>query len=301
MRLPTPTLLPILLLLMISACGDQQTPTVQRQPEPSGFIVAVNTPLQYFAQRLIGNDIEVRMLAPDGSDPAQWQPSVDDVRQLQQAKLILLNGAGYSNWLNKVSISDSTVVNTSSTVREQWIALEDQVSHSHGPTGEHAHNGYAFTTWMDMKLAQSQAEQVALALRDRWPDKTESIDTNLAALLADLAALDKGFIAAAAQLRDRRLIYSHPVYQYFERRYGLHGVSLHWEPDLMPPEDEWKELLRLNTEETLFIWEAKPVAKITDRMRDSGIEFVILDPAANQREKDWMTVQRENLVGLSPQ
>ena len=299
MRFPAHMLLPTLLLLMVTACGDQQAPTVQQQPEPSGFIVAVNTPLQYFAQSLIGNDIEVRMLAPDGSDPAQWQPSIDDVRQLQQAKLILLNGAGYSSWLNKVSISDSALVNTSSTVLEQWIELASQVSHSHGPTGEHAHGGYAFTTWMDMGLAQVQAKTIAQALQERWPEKAESLDRELDALLADLSALDEGFMAAATRLQGRQLVYSHPVYQYFERRYGLPGVSLHWEPDLMPPEDEWKELQRLNTEETLFIWEAKPVAKITDRMRESGIEFVILDPAANQRENDWMMVQRENLVGLS--
>ncbi len=300
MRLPFQYFSISLLLLTVVACGDQRAPATQQQPEPSEFIVAVNTPLQYFAQRLIDEDIEVRMLAPDNTDPAQWQPSIEDVLQLQRAQLILLNGAGYSGWLNKVSISDSALVNTSASVREQWIELESQVSHSHGPTGEHAHGGYAFTTWMDMSLAQVQAKAIAYALQEHWPEKVKSIDRKLDSLLADLNVIDDGFMVAATGLQNHQLIYSHPVYQYFERRYGLQGLSLHWEPDRMPSEEQWSELQRLNTDDALFIWEAKPAAEIAAHMRESGIKFVILDPAANQREKDWMTVQRENLDRLSP-
>ncbi|MEP4147032.1 MAG: zinc ABC transporter substrate-binding protein [Halioglobus sp.] len=301
MRFPAQTLPLILLLLVIAACGDKQTSNAPQQLQRPEFIIAVNTPLQYFAQRLLDDEIEVLMLAPEDTDPAQWQPSVEDVLQLQQAQLILLNGAGYSNWLSKVSISDSALVNTSAAAREQWIELEGEVSHSHGPGGEHAHGGYAITTWMDMNLAQDQAKEVARALQERWPEKTESIDRHLSALLADISAIDEGFMMAATQLEGRQLIYSHPVYQYFERRYDLHGVSLHWEPDLMPSDKQWRELAQLNTENTLFIWEASPSTEIADRMKESGIKFVTLDPAANQREKDWMTVQQENLLRLSPQ
>ena len=250
MKLPARTLLPILLLLIIAACGDSQAPTAQQQPATSEFIVAANTPLQYFAQRMLGDDIEVRMLAPKGSDPAQWQPSIDDVLQLQQAELILLNGAGYSDWLNKVSISDSALVNTSSSVREQWLELKARVSHSHGPTGEHAHGGYAVTIWMDMSLAQIQAKAIAHALGEHWPERVESIDSELDALLVDLNALDEDFMAAATRLQGRQLVYSHPVYQYFEHRYGLAGVSLHWEPDLMPSDEQWRKLQRLNTDDS---------------------------------------------------
>lgn len=299
MTLNARALLSTMFLTLLTACGDAQGPLEQPQSERAEFIVATNTPLQYFTQRLLGNEIEVLMLAPENTDPAQWQPSVDEILQLQQARLILLNGAGYSNWLNKVSVSDNSLVNTSSTVREQWIELGNQASHSHGPKGEHAHSGYAFTIWMDMKLAQDQAKQIALALQDQWPEKAENVRANLASLLTDLATIDEGFMSAAGALKSRQLIYSHPVYQYFERRYGLAGVSLHWEPNLMPNEEQWREIQRLNTEDTLFIWEAEPTAVISDRMKKANIEFVVLDPAANQREKDWMTVQRENLVRLS--
>ena len=93
------------------------------------------------------------------------------IESLLGASLVLLNGAGYSGWLDKVSLKSDSLVPTSEALRDNWIALEDQVTHSHGPGGEHAHAGYAFTTWMDMSLARVQAESVAAALVSRWPER----------------------------------------------------------------------------------------------------------------------------------
>lgn len=282
---------------LLTACDEQSAP-LQRVDKSETFVIAVNGPLHYFATRLLDNDIKVRMLVPADTDPAQWQPSVEDVLQLQQAELILLNGAGYSSWLNKVSVIDSRLVLTSGAARDEWIELEGQLSHSHGPDGEHAHGGYAFTTWMDMNLAQIQATAVAKALRARWPEKQALIDGKLVALLADIVDLDNGYMAAATRIQNRQLVYSHPVYQYFERRYELPGLSLHWEPDLMPGDAQWSELQRLTSEDILFIWEAEPAVEITGRMSALGIEWVVLDPAANLAENDWLAVQKKNVARL---
>ncbi len=264
---------------------------------PSGaYVVAVNNPLAYFAERLAGDAIEVRMPAPPGTDPAFWQPTVDDILLLQGAELIILNGAGYSPWLNKVSISRRSLVVTSS--QESWIALEDQVTHSHGPQGEHAHGGYAGTTWMDLLLAATQAEAVANALATLLPEQAPEIDARLAELRNELATLDGEMKQCAAQLVDRQLIYSHPVYQYFERRYGLPGASLHWEPDSMPSEEQWRKLESALGDDALFIWEAEPEEAIAARMASMNLAFVVIDPAANSSEGDWMSVQQGNLLRL---
>jgi zinc transport system substrate-binding protein len=294
----TPLLIAALFTALISACGGDSTPS-QPQNNADPFIVAVNSPLQYFAQRLIGDEVEVRMPAPAGSDPAQWQPAVEDILQLQQAELILLNGAGYSHWLNKVSLSDHQLIDTSKAASETLIRIETQVTHSHGPKGEHAHGDYAFTTWMDMDLARVQAQAVAAALRMRWPERRDDIDRNLTALIGDLQQLAEAYTETASHLQSRQLVYSHPVYQYFERRYGLPGTSLHWEPNIMPEEAQWDELRKVATESTLFVWEAEPSEDIALRMRDMAVEFVIVDPAANTAEDDWLIVQRANIAMLS--
>jgi zinc transport system substrate-binding protein len=286
-----------LLCGFVTACGSESTPALQERKIDS-FIVAVNTPLQYFAQYLVGHELEVRMLAPAGTDPAQWQPDIENILQLQQAKLILLNGAGYSSWLNKVSLSEEQLLVTSAAASSEWIPLTDQVSHSHGPQGEHAHSGYAFTTWMDMSLSQVQAKAIADALQSQWPEKQTDIEGKLTSLLAELGSIDRGYADAAARLRKNQIIYSHPVYQYFERRYNLPGISLHWEPDVMPSDVQWTELQNIESDKVLFIWEAEPSPDIAERMDKIGIRSVVVDPAANIESDRWFSVQRENIERL---
>ncbi len=291
------TLTSLLLCVLISACSGERAPEPS-QPGAAPYLVAVNNPLQYFAQRLLGVEPPVLLPVPAQGDPARWLPTVDDILQLQGAELVLLNGAGYSGWLDKTSLAPGRLVVTAEPARAQWIELENTVTHSHGPQGEHAHGGFAFTTWMDFALAAQQAQAVGNALVAHWPQREARIRADLESLLADLEALDQGFTAVAARLRGRQMIYSHPVYQYFERRYGLSGSSLHWEPDAMPTQSQWQALQRLARPGSLFVWEAPPQADIAERMDALGIDWVVLDPGANAGELDWLALQRRNLAAL---
>ena len=135
-------------------------------------------------------------------------------------------------------------------------------------------------------------------LVNRWPQRREQVSGNLAALVADIDALDEGYREQAARLADRQIIYSHPVYQYFERRYDLPGHSVHWEPNVMPDETQWQELEQLRQQNSLFVWEAEPEAAISERMAAMGLMSVIVDPASNCGDREWLEVQRENLSQL---
>ena len=110
-------------------------------------VFVVNYPLKYFAERIGGEYVKVLFPAPGGIDPAFWIPDIQTISAYQQADLILLNGAAYSKWVDKVSLPQSKLVNTSRKFKDQYITIEGAVTHSHGSGGEHAHEGVAFTTW----------------------------------------------------------------------------------------------------------------------------------------------------------
>ena len=281
-----------LLASLLTACSEPG-PTPEASTGKTPYIVAVNRPLAWFAEQLLGGRVEVVMPAPAGTDPARWRPDADDVGLLQEAELVLLNGADYSPWLKHVSLSASRLVVTSEANRAQWIPLQSQVTHSHGPEGEHAHSGYAFTTWMNLDLAAGQARAVAAALQSNLPAQAGNIEANATALLQELAAMDDSYAEAVAPLRGRQVIYSHPVYQYFEARYQLPGISLHWEPDDMPGDAQWRELESSLEEDALFVWESEPLPRIAERLSALGVEQVTVDPGANA-DRDWMQLQRDN-------
>ncbi len=76
-------LISVFFSLLLQGCGERQIPA-QQQLDSASFIIATNGPLKYFAQRLLEDKVEVRMLVPEGTDPAEWRPDVDAVLQLQK-------------------------------------------------------------------------------------------------------------------------------------------------------------------------------------------------------------------------
>jgi zinc transport system substrate-binding protein len=283
---------------------DEPEPAAEMEaaaPTVIGLVEASNYPLAWVVERLASPHVEVRFRAAGAADPAYWDPSAEDVLAMQQADLIVLNGASYERWLKKVSLPASRLVDTTADVAERLISVAETVTHSHGPEGEHEHTGTAFTTWLDPTLLAEQAGAVRVALGSRWPEHGELFADRYAALTADLEALDAELAAATAGAGDRQLLFSHPVYQYLQERYGLAGTSLHWEPDLMPDEAQWAELDHLlhHHGAQLMVWEAEPLDEIRALLAERGCEVVVFSPcAAPPAEGDFMDVMRRNAADL---
>ena len=70
-------------------------------------VYTVNYPLKYFAERIGGEYVEVVFPAPADVDPAYWLPDRETVSDYQKADIILLNGAHYAKWVEKVTLPGS--------------------------------------------------------------------------------------------------------------------------------------------------------------------------------------------------
>lgn len=264
-------------------------------------VYTVNYPLQYFAQRIGGEHVSAHFPGPKDVDPAFWKPDVKTVVGYQHADLILLNGAGYAKWTSKVSLPRLRVIDTSRGFRDQYIHKSGKSSHSHGPGGEHSHVGTAFTTWIDFNQAIQQAERIKNALIRKRPELDEVFEQNFKKLKQDMQVLDDQLKGIALTNTRQPLVTSHPVYQYFARRYGLSMESLLWKPDEQPTEGQWSELQLLVKEHRAkwMIWEGKPLQSSIDKLQLMGIGSVVFDPCGNRPEQgDFLSVMRENTQRL---
>ena len=266
-------------------------------------VVAVNYPLQYFAERLLGDTAEVVFPVPDGVDPSYWRPSIADISMIQSADLILLNGAGFATWVDRVSLPRSRLVDTSSAIADRFITTET-ITHSHGEGGEHSHEGIASYTWLDPALAIAQAEAVAAAITSRDLAPAEDVAARLAALRTDLEALDSEAQAALAGAEGLVFVATHPRYQYLARAYGLTILSLEWEAGAMPTDDELSELETLIQTESarILIWEAEPpdgAKQATARLGLSNLTFPPLaTPPASGSYLDALGASLSALAGV---
>ncbi len=265
-------------------------------------VYAVNYPLQYFAERIAGEAAAVVLPVPADVDPAFWAPDSDAVAGFQQADLILLNGAGYARWLDRVSLPRRKLVNTSAAFRERYIETEAPVTHSHGREGAHSHAGTAFTTWLDFAQAAQQARAVLDALVRLRPEHEERFTARYQALERDLLELDARLREIAARHPAQPLLASHPVYQYLARRYRLNLESVMWEPDALPTEAEWEALEVLLAEHPArwMLWEDQPLAESVARLESLGVGSVTFSPGASHPAgHDFLGTMRQNVDNLS--
>jgi len=289
----------ILAVFILLSCGekkDQQGTNTSQKPK----VAVVNYPLNYFTNRIADNIVDVVYPVPGDIDPAYWEPKPRQVELYQNADLIILNGADYAKWIEKVSLPKRKIINSSLAIKDNYIKLLEGITHSHGPKGKHEHEGFAFTTWLNFKYAILQAEAVKDVLIKLLPDSKNNFEKNFTSLKDDLENLDKRMTDISSNISEP-IIASHPVYQYLAEGYNINIISLHWEPTDMPDEIEWEKFDKLLKENptNIMIWEDEPLPEVKQELLERGIQIVVFNSGANTPANgDFLDLMKTNISNL---
>ncbi len=291
----------LLILIITGSCGSGVKKEQSANELTSQITIAVtNYPLYFFTQEIAGDKFEVLFPVPGDVDPAFFEPGADIVSTFQSAELIFTNGAGYESWVDKVSLPQRRIVNTTAMVSDQYIQ-EKGMSHSHGPDGEHDHAETAFTTWLDQSIALEQAKLIYETLKTAYPESSQLFDSNYKALEAELVSLDMQMEEVFSHWADASVSASHPVYQYLGARYGLHIHSEHWEPGQKVETDEVKTFIESlhKNDSQMMLWEGEPHLETRKLLEEANIKVVVFLPCGNKPEQgDYLTTMKQNLATL---
>ena len=289
----------ILAAFILLSCGEkknrQETNTSQKPK-----VAVVNYPLNYFTSRIANNIVDVVFPVRDDIDPAFWEPNPQQVELYQSADLIISNGADYAKWIEKVSLPKTKIINSSLAIKDNYIKLQEGITHSHGPKGKHEHEGLAFTTWLNFKYAILQAEAVKNALIKFLPDSKDNFEKKFTSLEDDLENLDNRMTEISSNI-SKPIIASHPVYQYLAEGYNINIISVHWEPTDMPDEIEWEKFDKLLKENptNIMIWEDEPLPEVEQELLERGIQVVVFNPGANSPANgDFLDLMKTNIFNL---
>lgn len=258
-------------------------------------------PTTYFAKTIGGEQVTVICPCPSDEDAIFWMPDRKTLAEYQKASLIIVNGAGFEKWIDKVSLPQERIVNSAEDLTDTLIRFKKSSTHSHGPVGEHSHKGIDGHTWVDPVNAIIQATAIKKALIRQFPQHENIFVAGFDRLKKQLESLDLKFKEISNGMP---ILCSHRAYNYIARRYGWNIENLDLDPGVKLSDQqilEIKNILKTHSAKTL-IWESAPteenVKLASEQLGLSSVVFSpceLLDPADIAKGVDYMTVMNTNI------
>ena len=267
--------------LAVAACSQSAdaTPTQARaegQQEPL-LVVASIYPMQYFAERVGGDRVEVVALVPPGVEGHTFELTPRDLLTIADADVIAMNGLELEPWLERALESlgdDVSGIVVEAADAEAGLAYDDHEAEGgeghDEEEGDHGHGELDPHFWLDPLRAITQAERIAEALIKADPAGAELYGVNLASLTAHLRALNAEFETGLSSCTHREFVTSHAAYGYLALAYDLEQVAV---SGLSPGVEPSPQRL----------------ASIADRIDDLGIEAVLIEPVLSGSNEQVLT------------
>lgn len=209
-------ILVILAALILAACSPMNSPS--KESNTSLKVLATQNFLTDIAQNVAGERVKVESLIPIGTEPHAFEPTPQDVQKIAQSNVLILNGAGLEEWLEK------TLENAGGerAIIEASAGLAMREPHTNEPIHEHADEGDPHF-WFDPTLVVKYVENIRDGLIAADPAGKETYTANAAAYIAKLNELDGWIKTQVEQIpAERRLMVTdHHTFGYFADRYGF--------------------------------------------------------------------------------
>ena len=209
------------LAFLVAGCGQGpgRPSPVGSGPTPGPGAIQVVTTTTVFAdivRSVGGSRADVHSIIPPGVGPEDYEPKPDDARLLADAQLIVSNGVGLDDFLNRLLESGSGG-KTPRLVLGEGIdpILVDAEPNPH--------------FWLDPTLVKTgYLPKIVTALSALAPADATTFQANAAAYGTQLDALDAELKAKVETIpvANRRLVTFHDAFPYFARHFGFELIGV---------------------------------------------------------------------------
>jgi len=242
----------------------------RRNDSESDGISAVTTiaPLASLVSAVGRDRVRVAVVVPSGAEPHSYEPTPSQMKEIANADIYIMNGAGLEFWMEKVlSVNEDMLVVDSSKGVE---LLSQDAEH----TDPHI--------WMSLENAAIQVENICNGLIQLDPQNRGYYLENRDDFLQELRALDRELNQTFAARENKTFIVYHPAWSYFARDYGLLQLPIMEEEKEPGPKylAELIDIARKNNITTIFVepqFNPKAAEVIA---REMNATIVVLDPLA---------------------
>ena len=166
---------------LLASCGQ----TTQSPKEKKELTVMTTFyPMYDFAKQVVGDEGEVELLIPAGTEPHDYEPSAKDLAKITDADVFVYNSKELETWVPNV-IENLDTKKVSIVEASQSIQLMQGTEEEE--SGEEGHEGHNHSheldphVWLDPVLAQKEVIAIRDALIKKYPEKKAVFEKNTAA------------------------------------------------------------------------------------------------------------------------
>ena len=308
------------LLTLVAACGasgSEGSASSGSGPQ----VVASFYPLQYVAQRLVGQHGDVGVLTTPGAEPHDLELTIAQTAEVADADVVVylsgLQPAVDEAVARTGSGHDVDAADAAGLVpleehshhadnEEHETGAHETGAHETGEEPSHDHGDLDPHFWLDPNRLADVAAALEARLAKAAPEHAAAYAANLAALRTDLEQLDAELAAGLDSCRIDTVVVSHDAFGYLGDRYGLDLHSINGlSPDAEPSPAHLRELAELIEQEgiTTVFSETLATTALADTLAgELALETAVLDPVEGLSEdtagKDYLSLMRANLAAL---
>ena len=252
-------------------------------------VVAGFYPLAYAAERIAGDDVEVRNLTPTGGEPHDFELSARDVGSVGDARLVLYLGGGFQPAL------EDAIESSGAEALDLLDGLDLRAAGVDAPEGGNRDPH----VWLDPTLYADIVLRIGRALGRDAPAR---------ALAGELQELDSELREGLSDCERREIVTSHAAFGYLAARYDLEQIAITGlSPEAEPSPAALRELVeevRSHGATTVFL-ETLVSPRLAETVaREVGATTAVLNPLEGLSEReaeegaDYFSLMRANLDAL---
>lgn len=223
----------ILILILLTGCGAPAA-----REEESGRLQVITTifPQYDFVRQIAGGQADVRMLLKPGEEIHSYEPTPQDIRDIQNCDLFICVGGENDVWVEEIleamgeeapetlRLMDMVEVYSEETVegmQEEKGAHENE-DEGHDHEEDHDHEEADEHVWTSPVNAAVITARIAEAMEEKDPANAALYRENAEAYIGELKRLDDSFRRLTESAVRRTLVFGDrfPL-RYFAEEYGL--------------------------------------------------------------------------------
>ena len=262
-------------------------------------IVASFYPLYFLSEQIAGDKADVVNITPAGAEPHDYEPTAQDIAQIENSKLLVLDGTGLEAWGNSIKQNlnpkNTTVLTVGDGIINQKV-MED---------GQNVIDPHI---WLSPPLVKQITDKITQALMQIDPANSNYYQNNENSLKAKLDDLDAQYKQGLSNCAEKNIITSHAAFGYLATTYRLNQVPIAGlSPDAEPSPQQLADITKFakaNNVKYIF-FESLVSPKLSDTIAtEVGAKTLVLNPIEGltndeiSQGKNYFTEMQNNLSNL---